>query len=123
MKTRKDVLLWVRTIVKKYRDQGFVDPKALDKELVEYAKPCDVGYGGDREEAKAELSKYHDPRYELLAKALIKCVDLHPEIRGAFVTGSHANSETASLNNAVVTLISDAASLIGIITEHPEFDI
>ncbi len=98
MKTKQEVLLHVKTIVKKYHNLKYVDPIELNKELVEYAEPLDIKYmlsHTARKECAKELSEYHDPKYEPLAQALIECIDMHPNIIGAFTTGSHASSHTA----------------------------
>lgn len=126
MKTSKEVLLYVREIVKKYSDMSYVDFRKVDRDLVEYAKPLDVEYmlsHEARSDFKQDLSRYHSTKYGPLADALIECVDMHPRIEGAFVTGSHASSFQAQLNSTVVQLIGDMTSLIGILEEHPEWEL
>lgn len=53
---------------------------------------------------------------------MLKCLDMHPPITGAFSTGSHANATEAVLNDTIVQLIGDASSLIGIMEEHPDLE-
>ncbi len=123
MKTKQEVMLHVKTIVKKYHNLKYVDPNDLDKDLVAYAEPLDIQYmlsHMSRNECVKELSEYHDPKYEPLAQALMECIDMHPDIIGAFVTGSHANSHIAKLNDTVIQLIDYTASLIGILETHPD---
>ncbi|MBP7190209.1 MAG: hypothetical protein KA998_03085 [Rickettsiaceae bacterium] len=126
MKTDDEVLLYVREIVKKYRDMSYVDSRTLDKELVEYAKPLDIEYTLSHEarsDFKQDLTRYHSTKYGPLADALIECIHMHPSIEGAFFTGSHASPYQARLNSTVVQLIGDMTSLIGILEEHPEWEL
>jgi hypothetical protein len=126
MKTDNEVLHFVRTIVKKYGSQKVVDPDALDADLVAYAKPLDIRYTlshETRDDLREELSKPHNPEYKGLTNALMTCIDMHPDIIGAFHIGTHANSRTAELNDTVVQLIGHTSNLIAILEAHPEITI
>ncbi len=126
MKTDREIFSYIKTIVKKYHNLQYVDPNELDKELVEYAKPLDVGYilsHEARDDFEQELLEYHNTKYRPLSNALIDCMYMHPDIIGAFTTGSHANSDTARLNDTVIQLVGHISGLIGVLESHPDFEL
>ncbi len=124
MKTSKEVREFIRSLVKKYQNLQSVKPEDVDADMVRYANPLDIAYTLSheaREDIIQSLTKEHNSQYVPLAGALIKCIAMHPDIKGAFVTGSHANPYMAELNTTVIQLIGHASNLIEVLEAHPEF--
>ena len=115
---------WVKHLVKRHLHQENVDPDKLDEALESFANSGDIilyASPGIRENFIKELTDNIDPSNDSFVQALIKCINDHPHISGAFVTGSHANSETAKLNSTVIELFGQVTNVVGMLYEHPEY--